>query len=483
MKCFHEMPVEIIQSITSSLPSSAFAALSISNRKLRWIIGTQYMQRLRRDDEERRSFLELLNRNILESFICRRCQTLHILTESEGWSAILTAAQRFQRMSSLPCLGKYGSWRYPGVTKGNVWEDYDEPPTTHVRMAMKLYQHGSTDLANSYFAYTWLITKRKLMTFLSTHPGFVLCEPRIIHDKMYVRRQYWIMISEIPGIKTSTFPIRQCTMMCRYLNANRKEEGNDFTSALKCRFAHLDDKKEESCKHCDGLVCCPYCLTEVVVEIKTHEKPGKAIVITKWQDLGSISDADEYSRKSDWTCRGEGEPLQKRVPGEIRAVFERQPGVTYDAMLDANKAWGFMSKLDTNEVRWMRHVLPVLRFWNQHYDFDPLGSWNDPYADQAFAYVRYPIYARSAYPPVYHGEDACGATLDFSASGFQRHIPSPFLLLSLLEAGDVDNACYIDHSGQIQAFVILARYRPFPTPRYASGRVGSPNLALPASKP
>ena len=144
---FSTVPVEIIQNIASSLPLCASVALSISNHMLYRIVGSQYLEQVRQNDVQLHAFNQLLDRDILESYLCSWCRTLHILTKLEGWSATLTDADRFDRISRLPCQ-MAGGKRYPENQELLHWHT-DKIPFAHWILALKLHRKGFTDRAAS----------------------------------------------------------------------------------------------------------------------------------------------------------------------------------------------------------------------------------------------------------------------------------------------------------------------------------------------
>lgn len=78
-----DLPVEILQLITSFLSTSSAASLAQSNKKVCRVIGTQYWQILkasarRQCEDEKFQFLSLLEKDYSQYFLCYRCNTLHL---------------------------------------------------------------------------------------------------------------------------------------------------------------------------------------------------------------------------------------------------------------------------------------------------------------------------------------------------------------------------------------------------------------------
>ena len=176
------------------------------------------------------------------------------------------------------------------------------------------------------------------MTSLPTYRGFVVREPRFVKDQLFVRTQYWTFLHIVPGMQTSTLPMRHCTAVCNHPDGNSKGQ-DSYALTLKCRFAYLGTEND-SCTFCEGLTRCAHCVTDVVMDTKTHEKGEKAVVVTKWQAFGSLwnSDPSRYL----W------HPLEQEIPQpleSISAFFEKQPVVKYNDVLGAGAAWKLMTEL------------------------------------------------------------------------------------------------------------------------------------------
>ena len=333
------LPTEILLMTAELLPLDALAALSITSRGLYRILGkrygelrrakkpsdTEYMSYLRRDcesllDAEYSSYLQMLSQVVSESFFCQRCRRLHILVPSGGWSIRLTDAERCDKIHSVPCMT--GRW------------------IMHISMAVKLRQYTSAACANSYMTHLSRKFPLQRMTFLPTYRGFIVHEPQFIEDQLYVRNQYWTFIQRIPGMESSTIPFEHDYLDCYHIDITTKNE-DKLAPILRCRFSHLGSK-EDSCTFCQRLIQCDSCFTEVIVDTVTDPLRGKAVVVTEWQACGPSWTYDRYYR---WYTLPVRERDSPGLPGSIRAVFETQPVVRYNAIFEASRAWDLMTEL------------------------------------------------------------------------------------------------------------------------------------------
>ncbi len=68
-----ELPAELLQGIANLLPLSSAASLTFCSRYTYWALGTQYWRSLRPKDqsEDRKSFLELLSRDLTAWILSR----------------------------------------------------------------------------------------------------------------------------------------------------------------------------------------------------------------------------------------------------------------------------------------------------------------------------------------------------------------------------------------------------------------------------
>ena len=144
--------------------------------------------------------------------------------------------------------------------------------------------------------------------------------------------------------------------VCKHFDLKKKGEDR-YNTVAKCRLAHLGDRTD-SCNLCDGLVHCSECPTELILQTKTIEDKGKAIVITRWRARGPISTSDAY----DWQDQRFLQEGAIQVPGRLRLLFEDQPGTKYDDIVEACEAWDLMMALGWCNVPSLGWVPSTIRF-------------------------------------------------------------------------------------------------------------------------
>lgn len=71
------LPVELLQSIASYLPLSAFASFALSSKYIWYVVGSQYWHHLRSHPLEYKIFLGLLEKNVTGHWLCYECLKFH----------------------------------------------------------------------------------------------------------------------------------------------------------------------------------------------------------------------------------------------------------------------------------------------------------------------------------------------------------------------------------------------------------------------
>jgi len=76
-----------------------------------------------------------------------------------------------------------------------------------------------------------------------------------------------------------------------------------------------------------GLISCPFCKTDCRVDLKPYPRRGVAISPTKWKDLGSWPDSDDYLRH---TTNNPFPAISSSRAGEVAAAFEEGGDHVFD---------------------------------------------------------------------------------------------------------------------------------------------------------
>ena len=362
---FDCLPVEIIQLILSSVSPDTKACLTLCNKKLNSILGNKYVLPLRRrNHRERALFLRTLDRDLKDSFFCHNCKKIHLLRRFG--KAPLTADELFNRVSDSRCRNKLRG----DVAKCNQKARYIYHVLfkfEHLYMAMKLHrQNVGSSFLTAYLGF--LKISNPLCRVMVESNGFCTCEgfyffePRIINGRMFVRTQSWFHV-----------PRGECAVIlmdgisrfdaCAHLNFNVRYSDDLFETlkngthpphhtfchgacSIQCRSAEFEER-----------LYCSHCPTTLLLEAKHFDEAGlkgTAVVVTKWQCLGSGASPEDYWElplKSAVRFQQLFQPLPAITPlrfpidsieaiglDQVEAMFEREAEIRYDSILELDEA-------------------------------------------------------------------------------------------------------------------------------------------------
>lgn len=324
---FDLLPSELIFEITSWLPTSSAVSLSLCNHSLFRILSRPYLIAIdanHTDTKERDLFLDLLSRDSIDLFFCSTCRKLHHLV----YDALSppSAETRFAWTSNSRCKCWHEHLRKP----------LDRLTLEHLQVAANLYQHGFAADALRYLQCAAVTQPQPSLLSLS-HWGFYFFESCFIKGRICTRSQSWLFVSEATGF---ALPVIFYIPVCSHLDPN--QENCDLLSvALQCKLMHLS-VDETPCSHCQNLIRCPDCSTEVYIDSKTVKSLSKIFVITIsiWQYPGGGARSAEGCCEWPATAQINGCNLEDHsAPGDIRDAFERMAAISFDSIWTMEQAW------------------------------------------------------------------------------------------------------------------------------------------------
>ena len=360
---FDRLPIEIIYQILASVPSETKACLTLCNKRLNSVLGNKYVLPLRKRNHRGRSlFLRTMDRDLTDSFFCYNCKKLHLLRRLR--QDPLMADELFMRVSNSRCNNLKRN-----AAKSNQQAAYIHHPGfkfEHLYMAMKLHRQA----VNSRFFRAYLrclqmsepLCRAMIVNDgISTCEGFYFFEPRIIDDQMFVRAQSWFHIprGECPVILMKGIcQYDACTHMNFNLHWNKLLEKlkhgthppphtfRQGSCYIQCRSAEFQERLH-----------CQFCPTSALLEAKHFDEKGlkgTAVIVTKWQCLGSGASPDEFweaplksgTQDPPWfsphsTMLGLRFPFSSNDaiwPDLLENTYEQEPGTKYDDILTMDKA-------------------------------------------------------------------------------------------------------------------------------------------------
>ena len=367
---FYRLPIEIILQILASVPSETKACLALCNKELNSILGNKYISPLRKRNHRRRSSLVwTLDQDLADSFFCFHCKKLHLLRHHE--QRPLLADELFLRVTNSRC----SKVRRDAVRHNQQAAYVYHPRFTfeHLYMALKLHRRkADSEFLQEYLEHLRmsepLCRAMVVSDGISTCEGFYFFEPRIIDNGMFVRAQCWFHIprGECPVILMKGI----CQYdACVHQNFNVKM-GDSLLEALK-RGTHPPPHAfcQGSCYiQCRGAeykqrFYCGYCPTSILLEVKHFDEAGlkgTAVVLTKWQYLGSGASPNDFwegALRVDLDNMSSSLPLATLSPfGDsassrkaltvttLQDIYEQEPGTRYDSILSMEKALNLLEE-------------------------------------------------------------------------------------------------------------------------------------------
>ncbi|KAI9737218.1 MAG: hypothetical protein M1818_005750 [Claussenomyces sp. TS43310] len=325
------LPLELLQLIAALLPVHSAVALALCTRRFYLALGKQYCAALGTWRaaggmtykeitqgslwiEPRRGplyeFLALLERDMPNYILCNRCIKLHPPASKQ-----LSYSQTYYLdADARPCL-----WY-------SQWDAYKALPSSlqysMLHWTMERYRRG-------------LDVRKQLLYFYeeSYKHGteyavrYAVKEARIRGGNFLVRAQDWLLIKETDEPEAEMLAALRLMLCYHYYVWERP--GGKFERLVRCRVAHRNESID--CKTCGGLRRCAHCHTEFQLDTVVLGRAARAIVVTRWLDLGEgLSDSDPK-----WTNRFDpGKGHQPIKPGRIRSEFEGVLGDSFVPSLD-----------------------------------------------------------------------------------------------------------------------------------------------------
>lgn len=253
---FKQLPTELISSIAEFLPLSAAASFTLTCRPIWFILGSQYLDRIRLTDGfDRPVFLDLLQRDLPRHILCLDCEMLH---------------SRVQLGNQMPCTkADYASFA--------DWFINDKFSSVELLLVMKLYHSGLNydERLSSLSGFRSHYMRSHIL-----HQEFA---PRIANGHFLMRHQTWILL---PAGRKLELPKLICTCVCPHWRFNMPY-ATELTRKMRCRASHWDNAQLNSrCQTCSGLFQCWICPTEFQIDAMDFSEYGVALLLTRWLDLG-----------------------------------------------------------------------------------------------------------------------------------------------------------------------------------------------------
>lgn len=289
LSLLERLPVELLHYISSYLPTSSTACLTLCSHYLLYALGTQHWERLRAEDDEREAFLGFFEKEFPHHWLCHRCAIFHRImpTDKDPWPWNIN--ERGCILSEPPLSGTYFYVRHRTV-----------------ELAMKRHFYGAAHgVPLSVFSWPFEnFAHRQINT-----------TARIIGDNFYLR---WHYRFEEPLRFWSTFAReRVLPLLCHHIDLT--EGYKKIRTLLACKLQHMGVK---DCLHCMMYMHCPRCPTEYELGASKLKHGVKVLEFTTWKNLGS----GRTPRDPNWEMHISTEPeaTDESIPRSVRSTFESQ---------------------------------------------------------------------------------------------------------------------------------------------------------------
>lgn len=304
---FKQLPTEIIGSIAAFLPLSAAVSFTLTCRSVWFILGSQYLDRLREDQPDgfdRPVFLDILQRDLPRHILCLDCEMLHSRAQLE-----------YLRLPDnlTPCTKA----DYASSVHRYIHDGFD---SVTFLLVMKLHRSGLNcdELLSSLSEFRSILIRGAYDTTHILHEEFA---PRIADGRFLLRHQIWLLL---PLGRKVEVPRKVYTCICPHWDfIVPYSHSTELTRKLTCRASHWKNPQlNSSCSTCAGLFQCEACPTEFQIDAMdfSDHNHGVALIITCWLDLGEGRNLLDSKYKSRVSCyRGDPVPFKA---GSIKAAYE-----------------------------------------------------------------------------------------------------------------------------------------------------------------
>jgi hypothetical protein len=288
----HQLPPELILHIASFLPPTSAAVFSVSCRNMLFIIGTAYIETLKRTttisssinhsayvkdrpmlaldgSSQRFQFLSLLERDLPDHIACLYCEKLHPISDAPAyiWHPGLTtiSMQKCIQASRQMLIGLVVDLSF------NV---------SVFKMAMKRYHQGQ-----EYSSLLDLLTvERNFRTKFFVESQKV--QFRIVSGSLLLHKQ---VILTVAHDNAGPFSWKHMTIcICPHSGTISSESSEEDLTQFRAilRRAWLGWKRSAFSSEASR---CAFCASEVQIDFRTTEEYYLEVSVSIWKDLGSGS--------------------------------------------------------------------------------------------------------------------------------------------------------------------------------------------------
>ena len=265
-----DLPVEILQHITSFLPISSAASLARSNKKICRVIGTQYWQILKDSrqancEDEMFQFLSLLEQDYPQYLVCYRCNALHLRSPLD---LPPTRFARRRRHNPRDCELQDGE---VVLNDYAITMDY-----RHLQLAMKSHRNAANfGPMSDALSHSFIDHVRSMFSVSISQRALVVA------DELFIE-QRWTLEQNRASDILQDLDYSLLHICCHVLSFRDAP----LAELLACKLGHPD---QSACPRCSGgmLSNCQYCPTDIDLRVWSTNNVTTVKVIA-WRNLGSF---------------------------------------------------------------------------------------------------------------------------------------------------------------------------------------------------
>ncbi|EHA18453.1 hypothetical protein ASPNIDRAFT_37944 [Aspergillus niger ATCC 1015] len=307
------LPRELLLHINNFLTTADIICLRLCSRTLNHFTTSFYDLKQTRDRSLALSVFTRLLRDSPRMFCCHYCAKLHLITD------VFHPASSKDLHHACPDLGiLHGNGPQPWIrwiVSVHCLPTHYDFRHCHLAAVLQNYKCGGQYGINAEsLAYTEVVDypqQPAISTLLSVEGR--VCTPAGARQtpSLVLQIQHWVLFHDLEMVSGNDLDVLISVLaklsICNWLSAGRGKIGDDIQSAIRQRGFCWDEASIA-----EGYMRCSHCGVEFQIALRDCGGDGKAVVITKWLDLGAGMDIEDPKWKKA-TFNSMIEPIYERA--------------------------------------------------------------------------------------------------------------------------------------------------------------------------
>ena len=332
---FRKLPLELVGYMAEFLTPSAAACFTLACKPIWFILGNQYLDRLWARDFEpsRRTFLELLDKDLPYHVICLQCNQLQrgdrkrhhsLLLSLCGTRPLCEVAEREQEVHRYinPNFNYVSLQSVMKLHRSGSYEDYDSKIYDMIKSRNSLLSY------NKFSRYDTYAHQKQSYIYVTEGP-FLYREQDLLrfrHIDCIISCSKRDCIACWGGGEDFISTTLLSLVVCPHLQSPLKKAATKtrFEAIMTFRASHWDDiRLNNTCATCSGLHQCHTCPTEFQLDTMDYGYFDRRLILTRWLDLGEGRTPEDPKWKSHIGSRDHSteNPIHFEA-GSIKAAIE-----------------------------------------------------------------------------------------------------------------------------------------------------------------